>query len=147
MVSLSTWYIGGYEHLPNIAHSLELVVPESDPDLFTKFGLFVLCYPFFCRNNQKIYSSCLRGLFNKKADWQTNPFWCFYHFWCCIPLAFITESSSCKGSLGSSIFKQADISAIGVRRGSGVYGEFWLRKGNLFQGKQKPMIPKWRDEK
>lgn len=29
-----------------------------------------------------------------------------------------------KGSLGASIFKQADLSAIGVRKGGEVYGEF-----------------------
>lgn len=71
MVLLSPSYTGAYElwlnHLPNIAHSLELVLPEFDPDLFAKSSFFVLCSPFFCRNNQKIYRSCLRGLFNKKG--------------------------------------------------------------------------------
>lgn len=92
MVLLFPPYIGGYEHclncLPNIARSLELVEPEFDPGLFAKSSsLFVLCSPFFCRNNQKIYSSCLRGLFNKKG-WLANQsllmflsFLVLYSFW------------------------------------------------------------------
>lgn len=72
VVLLLPFYIGGYEHclncLPNISHSLELVEPKFDPGLTAKSSsLFVLCSPFFCRNHQKIYSSCLWGLFNKKG--------------------------------------------------------------------------------
>lgn len=71
MVLSSPSYTGTYglwqNHLPNIAHTLELVIPEFDPDLFAKPCFFVPCSPFFCRNNQKIYRSCLGGFFNRKG--------------------------------------------------------------------------------
>lgn len=38
-----------------------------DPGLFAKSSLFVLLYSFFWRNNQKIYSSYLWGILNKKG--------------------------------------------------------------------------------
>lgn len=74
------------------------MVPESEPDLFAKSSLFLFCYTLSFEGTIKRHIAAALGEYLIKKSWLTSHSLLIFASFLLICSAFITESSTCKGS-------------------------------------------------